>query len=332
MFSARFQHNFILSLFRYNETTKITEQNKMRPIEKFYELQRAGLTNKQVATLIRAFNNPKLDVNRPALTLFLIGYLDPLYVLIRENKIDSEVAVNELCGLRAGKAYLLAKYFPIGLRKHHLNSLDSRCNVSESTFTAFETLFSTKDILLDDIFFDLRQLSNNQIKILAKFYQNGLRGDHLRSWVGESHHFNFHGGFNRALQLLLVELKFSPVAAMRELNHLCEEKADVLSKLFRYGLRGAHLLEWKPNKAHTCFSLWHSGCLVYLIEKCEFEPSEAIKKINGLCELEAQELYLSYYPQEKRLLYGRMFYMKTGAIPDYADVKELFANIKSSAQ
>lgn len=92
----------------------------------------------------------------------------------------------------------------------------------------------------------------------------------------------------RALLKLVTNEKLLPEQALEEIDKLTYYMCEAIVEFYSKGLRGDDLRKWiSPPNSSKKFSDEHLSTLRYIIEKQKIFPSDAIKKLNCLNEIEA---------------------------------------------
>lgn len=159
---------------------------------------------------------------------------------------------------------------------------------------ALRYLIDEKKLAPTEALIEISQLTSNQIQTLLMFYEEDLRGFHLRGWqpaVGEKWQNN--NVTSAVLTELMVKQSKLPEAAIQEISQLNSYQMQSLTKFYQNGLRGADLRAWQPATGQEWGEPQHNA-IAYLIEQQNVAPAQAIAEINKLNNDQIQTL-LNFY-------------------------------------
>jgi hypothetical protein len=90
---------------------------------------------------------------------------------------------------------------------------------------------------------------------------------------------------------LPFELCLSPTAALNEISRLHgKHLLDALMWLYPEGLRGTHLRSWCSDPQNGEFKIYHACALITLVKHQSVPVAEALQRITGISEDEAQDI------------------------------------------
>ena len=137
---------------------------------------------------------------------------------------------------------------------------------------------------------EINGLNHDEAFLLQNYYDQGLRGNHIRNWVSPADDFFMSRLDTKAVIDLTENHNVTPSQAIEELNQLSSDQVVLLQDCFSYELRGSHLRSWQHPEGDTLFGAGHASAVKYFITELLLPPAEAIQRINGLTDDAAKQL------------------------------------------
>jgi hypothetical protein len=135
---------------------------------------------------------------------------------------------------------------------------------------------------------------STQQKVLSKRSNADLTETQIAAWKPSPHCLYFLDAHKNAARYLVAKHRLNPEAAIKELNGLDRIQAELLQAAYANGLRGEHILGWKPKPSYRLFNKEHKNLVVYLIKEQGLKPEAAIREVDGLEDVQAKLLHAAY--------------------------------------
>jgi hypothetical protein len=247
------------------------------------------------------------------------------------NKLSPAEAVAEIHGLTSRQLIPLCKLYDLGLRGQVLYATQWD-GTDELLITAVSFLIDTargnQQLTCEQAFAEISALNKTELEGLIKYYDAGLRGEHLRAlmlfynarpWIRD-----FSADDLKVITFLTSAergaYKLSPADAVAEMNGLNGKQLKILCKLYDLGLRGQIL----------CANQWDAtdGVLINAVSfltdaargKQQLTFEQAFAEIKSLNEAEVDGL-IKYYDaglRGKHLRSLTLFYSDNSDLRQFA--------------